>query len=56
MPLFSQDELYEIDKELLYTGDYNMIGSSPVPPVQGYYSSGLRKHANYFIHAFFLKF
>ena len=30
-----QDELYELDKELLYTGDYNMQGHSPVPPVQG---------------------
>ena len=30
-----QDELFELDKELLFTGDYNMQGSSPVPPVQG---------------------
>ena len=30
-----QDALYEIDKEMLYTGDYNMQGKSPVPPVQG---------------------
>lgn len=27
--------MYEIDKELLYTGDYGMKGGSPVPPVQG---------------------
>lgn len=32
---YEQDELYSIDKELLYTGDYNMQGNSPVPPVQG---------------------
>ena len=31
----NMDELYEIDKEMLYTGDWNMKGSSPVPPVQG---------------------
>ena len=31
----SMDELYNIDKELLWTGDYNMRGGSPVPPVQG---------------------
>ena len=30
-----KDELFEIDKELLYTGDWNMRGHSPVPPVQG---------------------
>jgi hypothetical protein len=24
-----------MDKELLFTGDYNMMGSSPAPPVQG---------------------
>eukprot|EP01039_Chlorochromonas_danica_P005802 gene5802-6390_t len=29
------DTLLSIDKELLYTGDYNMKGHSPVPPVQG---------------------
>lgn len=29
------DQILSIDKELLYTGDYNMKGSSPVPPVQG---------------------
>ena len=31
----NMDELYDIDKELLWTGDYNMQGKSPVPPVQG---------------------
>lgn len=31
----SMDELFDIDKELLWTGDYNMRGASPVPPVQG---------------------
>ena len=31
----NMDELYDIDKEMLYTGDWNMKGSSPVPPVQG---------------------
>jgi hypothetical protein len=30
-----QDELYSIDKEFLYTGDWNMKGNSPVPPAQG---------------------
>jgi hypothetical protein len=38
-PLFDnfnfEDELYSIDKEVLYTGDWNMRGSSPVPPAQG---------------------
>ncbi len=29
------DELFEIDKELLFTGDYNMKGGAPVPPAQG---------------------
>lgn len=33
--LKSMDELYSIDKELLFTGDYNMRGGSPVPPAQG---------------------
>lgn len=31
----NMDELYEIDKELLFTGDYNMKGNSPVAPAQG---------------------
>ena len=31
----SMDELYEIDKEVLFTGDYNMKGGSPVVPAQG---------------------
>jgi hypothetical protein len=31
----SKDELYELDYEMLWTGDYNMQGHSPVPPVQG---------------------
>jgi len=31
----NMDELYELDKEMLYTGDYNMQGGSPVPPAQG---------------------
>ena len=31
----NMDELYNLDYELLYTGDYNMQGSSPVVPVQG---------------------
>lgn len=31
----NMDELYSLDKELLYTGDWNMRGSSPVPPAQG---------------------
>jgi hypothetical protein len=30
----SMDSLYEIDREMLFTGDYNM-GSKPVPPAQG---------------------
>ncbi|RYG98570.1 hypothetical protein EON65_51280 [archaeon] len=29
------DKLVRIDKELLYTGDYNMKGGSPVAPAQG---------------------
>ena len=29
----SMDDLYEIDKEMLFTGDYNM-GTKPVPPAQ----------------------
>eukprot|EP01035_Chromulina_nebulosa_P018924 gene18924-24731_t len=31
----NMDELYDIDKEMLYTGDYGMKGDSPVPPAQG---------------------
>ena len=31
----NMDELYEIDKEVLFTGDYNMKGGSPVVPAQG---------------------
>jgi hypothetical protein len=31
----SMDEIMNADQELLYTGDYNMQGRSPVPPVQG---------------------
>eukprot|EP01041_Mallomonas_annulata_P005170 gene5170-10339_t len=31
----NMDELYSIEKEMLYTGDYNMQGNSPVPPAQG---------------------
>jgi hypothetical protein len=31
----NMDELYSIDKELLFTGDYGMIAGSPVPPAQG---------------------
>lgn len=31
----NMDELYRIDKEMLYTGDYNMKGGSPVAPAQG---------------------
>lgn len=31
----NMDELYRIDKELLFTGDYNMKGGSKVVPVQG---------------------
>ena len=33
--LGNMDELFSIDKELLFTGDWNMKGGSPVPPVQG---------------------
>lgn len=29
------DELFSMDKELLYTGDYNMKGNAKYPPVQG---------------------
>lgn len=29
------DSLFDIDKEFLFTGDYNMKGGSPVPPAQG---------------------
>lgn len=29
------DALFDIDKEFLFTGDYNMKGGSPVPPAQG---------------------
>lgn len=35
MYVHGQDELFLIEKDLLYTGDYNMKGNSPVPPVQG---------------------
>ena len=31
----NMDELYLMDKELLFTGDYNMKGGSPVAPAQG---------------------
>lgn len=31
----NMDEIFHIDKELLYTGDYNMKGSCKYPPVQG---------------------
>ena len=31
----NMDELFDIDKEMLFTGDYNMKGGSPVPPAQG---------------------
>lgn len=31
----NMDEIYAIDKEILYTGDYGMKGNSPVPPAQG---------------------
>jgi hypothetical protein len=31
----NMDELYRIDKELLFTGDYNMKAGSPVAPAQG---------------------
>jgi len=31
----NMDEIYALDKEMLYTGDYNMKGGSPVAPAQG---------------------
>lgn len=31
----SMDDLYSRDKDLLYTGDYSMMGGSPVAPAQG---------------------
>lgn len=31
----NMDDLFDIDKEMLFTGDYNMKGGSPVPPAQG---------------------
>lgn len=31
----NMDEIFSIDKELLYTGDYNMKGNCKYPPVQG---------------------
>ena len=31
----NMDELYHLDKEMLYTGDYNMKAGSPVAPAQG---------------------
>ena len=31
----NMDEIYNLDKELLYTGDWNMKGSSPAVPAQG---------------------
>ena len=31
----SQDELYEMDYEMMFTGDWNMRGGSPAPPAQG---------------------
>ena len=31
----NMDEIFSIDKELLYTGDYNMKGNCKFPPVQG---------------------
>lgn len=31
----NMDDLYELDKEMLFTGDYGMMGGSPVPPAQG---------------------
>ncbi len=31
----NMDELYRIDKEMLFTGDYNMKAGSPVAPAQG---------------------
>jgi hypothetical protein len=33
--------LYSIDKEMLFTGDWNMKGGSPVPPAQGEDGCGL---------------
>lgn len=30
-----QDELYEMNYEMLYTGDWNMRGNSPAVPAQG---------------------
>jgi hypothetical protein len=33
--LGNMDEIFSIDKELLFTGDWNMKGGSPVPPAQG---------------------
>jgi hypothetical protein len=29
------DDIFDIDKDLLFTGDYGMKGGSPVPPAQG---------------------
>lgn len=31
----TMDELVNINKEFLFTGDYNMMSGSPVPPAQG---------------------
>lgn len=31
----NMDELFDLDKEMLFTGDYNMKGRSPVVPAQG---------------------
>ena len=31
----NMDELYNLDYEVLFTGDYNMIAGSPYPPAQG---------------------
>lgn len=31
----NMDELYNMDKEMIYTGDYNMKAGSPVAPAQG---------------------
>lgn len=31
----NMDEIYDIDKDVLFTGDYNMKGGSPVVPAQG---------------------
>lgn len=33
--LQNMDEIYAIDKEMLFTGDYNMQGRSPAVPAQG---------------------